>query len=226
MSNPVPPSWQQQFDASLRRMTEKDLSPVVVRPSLDDYLEEFPLEPDQQWGEEMDALHRVALRAVVLRHVAFLSNDYEDAAARCESPPERAMLYALALIAWDYVDGVLLRVHDSASGLFSSRFSYIEIEPQAKVGKYRVDFLLTKALRRPDKPECVSRLVVECDGHEWHERTKEQARRDRARDREIQAHDLAIYRYTGSDVWRDVFASAGEAIQELNRRFEWPPPGE
>lgn len=72
----------------------------------------------------------------------------------CESPPERARLYALALIAWDYVDGVLLRVQNSASGLFSSRSSYIEIDPQAKVGKYRVDFLPTMALRRPDKPEC------------------------------------------------------------------------
>jgi hypothetical protein len=35
----------------------------------------------------------------------------------------------------------------------------------------------------------------------------------------LQAHDLPVYRYTGSDVWRDVFAAAREAVAELVRRF-------
>ena len=47
------------------------------------------------------------------------------------------------------------------------------------------------------------KVVVECDGHDFHERTKEQARKDRRRDRELQAKGYLVLRYTGSEVWRD-----------------------
>jgi len=167
----------------------------------------------------MDELHRAALRASVLRHVAFISDDLERAVAVCESPPERAMLYALAIVAWDWVDGVLVRLETGASGLMATHGTYIELEPQAQIATHRVDFLLTMRLRTGPEADRRARLVVECDGHDWHERTPEQARRDRARDRALQARDLAVYRYTGSDVWRDVFAAAQEAVTELARRF-------
>lgn len=39
--------------------------------------------------------------------------------------------------------------------------------------------------------------VIECDGHEFHERTKRQAARDRSRDRAIQAFGYRIFRFTG-----------------------------
>lgn len=220
MPSDVPRSWQEQFDASLRRLVDTPAgSRALVAPSIDAYITEFPLEPDDRWGSEMDALHRTALRAYVLRQLAFVSNDLERAAERCESPPERAMLYALAIMAWDYVDGVLLRIDHSAAGQFASQFTYVEIEPQAAIGGYRVDFLLTMRLKAPATTAEAS-LVVECDGHDFHERTRDQARRDRARDRALQGQDFPVFRYTGSDVWRDVFAAATEACGELSRRFE------
>jgi very-short-patch-repair endonuclease len=200
-------------------MTTGEGAHMLVAPSIDAYLRQFPISPDQQWGAEMDELHRAALRASVLRHVAFISNDLERAVAVCESPPERAMLYALAIVAWDCVDGVLLRLDTGATGLMATHGTYIEIEPQAQIATHRVDFLLTMRLRTGTDTDRRARLVVECDGHDWHERTPEQARRDRARDRALQARDLAVYRYTGSDVWRDVFAAAHEAVSEVARRF-------
>jgi len=168
----------------------------------------------------MDDLHRAALRATVVRQVAFVSNDLELAAAACASPPERAMLYALAIVAWEWADGVLLRVDRIARGLLATRAVHVEIEPQAQLGEDRVDFLLTMSLRVPEAHPKSAQMVVECDGHEWHERSPEQARHDRARDRRLQARDLAVYRYTGSDVWRDVFGAALEAMGELARRFD------
>jgi very-short-patch-repair endonuclease len=218
--NEVPRSWRTSFDVSLQRLiSEHHLGPAP-RPSIDEYLDEFPLEPDDRWGQEMDELHRAALRAYVLRQVAFISNDLERAVAMCGSPPERAMLYALAILAWEWVDGVLLRVEGSATGLIATRFTYVEIEPQGQIDADRVDFLMTMGIRTAaDAPPKTAKLVVECDGHEWHERTREQARNDRARDRRLQARDLAVYRYTGSEVWADVFGAAREALEELARRF-------
>lgn len=46
-------------------------------------------------------------------------------------------------------------------------------------------------------------LVVECDGHEFHERTKEQAAKDRSRDRRLQEAGYTVFRFTGSEIWRD-----------------------
>lgn len=193
----------------------------MLHPSLDAYIAEFPIDAKEQGDAGgLEELHRTALRAYVLRQIAFLSDDLERAVRCCASPPERAMLYALAITAWDYVDGVLLRVDGNASGLMATQGVYVEIQPQAKIHAYRVDFLLTMALREAGGDVRRACLVVECDGYEWHERTQEQARRDRRRDRRLQAQDMAVFRYTGSDVWRHVFAAAREAVEELGRRFQ------
>jgi very-short-patch-repair endonuclease len=150
--------------------------------------------------------------AIVRRLIPFISNDLENGARLCESPPELAMLYAIALVAWDQF---------GAGGLIATRGVFLEVQPQAHIGNYRVDFLLTMALRDRGTTVSSAQMVVECDGHDFHDRTKEQASRDRARDRELQAVDLPIFRYTGSDVWRDVFAAAYQAVEELARRM--PP---
>ena len=46
-------------------------------------------------------------------------------------------------------------------------------------------------------------LVVECDGHDFHDRTKEQAQRDRERDRAMNSMGYRVCRFTGSEIWRD-----------------------
>ena len=58
-------------------------------------------------------------------------------------------------------------------------------------------------------------MVLECDGHDFHERTKLQAKRDRGRDRNLQSFGFLVYRYTGQEIWQDVFACATQAIDSL-----------
>jgi very-short-patch-repair endonuclease len=59
------------------------------------------------------------------------------------------------------------------------------------------------------------KLVIECDGHDFHDRTKVQASRDRARDRTLQSLGFQVFRYTGADIWRDVMACATEVLDAL-----------
>lgn len=54
------------------------------------------------------------------------------------------------------------------------------------------------------------RIAVECDGHDFHERTKEQAARDKSRDRALQAAGWRVLRFTGSEIWADPRKCAGE----------------
>ena len=66
--------------------------------------------------------------------------------------------------------------------------------PQFPWGGFRIDW----AFKVIDKY-----IFIECDGHEFHERTKEQAERDRARDRAVQAAGIPILRFTGREIVRD-----------------------
>lgn len=77
------------------------------------------------------------------------------------------------------------------------------IEPQYKIGKWRVDFILI--LNVPPQRKYI---VVECDGHEYHERTKQQAARDRSKDRWLQERGIPILRYTGHEIHKDPEACA------------------
>lgn len=90
----------------------------------------------------------------------------------------------------------------------------VYIIPQAKISTFRVDFLLEM-----HAADIVSRLVIECDGHNWHDRTKEQAARDRSRDRILLYAGVPVIRYTGSEIFRCAAQCADEAWHIL--RSAW-----
>jgi very-short-patch-repair endonuclease len=77
--------------------------------------------------------------------------------------------------------------------------------PQMGVSGYRADFLAVGARRALASAPYRAVVVVECDGFDFHERTKEQAECDRRRDRELQAAGYPVLRFTGSELHRDPF---------------------
>jgi very-short-patch-repair endonuclease len=94
----------------------------------------------------------------------------------------------------------------------SPRKEFAFIAPQVQVGEYRVDFVIGRCSDF-DKPlRCI---VVECDGHQFHQKTKEQAARDRTRDRFLSTKYGRVIRFTGSEIYRDPSRCAVEAVQVL-----------
>lgn len=75
---------------------------------------------------------------------------------------------------------------------------------QEQIGPYRIDFALTAFGHT---------VIVELDGHEFHERTKEQAQRDKARDRYLVKAGYTVIHFTGSEVWTNPFACAQETFE-------------
>jgi hypothetical protein len=212
-------TWSQQFRERLLAWSTEGAGPYSARaPTLDELVANLPLEREKDEG--MNELHRVAMKAIIAQHVAFLSSDLEVGLLQCGSPIERTMLYALFLVGYQNCDSVSVRAHGTRFGGSLAGWG-IDIEPQARIEGHRVDFLLRcwhenrEAAAHPNTPETGTTLIVECDGHEWHERTKQQASRDRRRDRALQAAGYRVFRYTGSDIWRDVFLAAEEAIEVL-----------
>jgi very-short-patch-repair endonuclease len=123
---------------------------------------------------------------------AALRDDLKGITGRCESPVEQLMLLALA-----------------RCGLFQSGLVLIQ---QADILSYRADFLIGALASVDAAPHWA---VVECDGHDFHERTPEQAEHDRARDRAMTAAGYRVFRFTGREIWRDPRKCAEEVMAYL-----------
>lgn len=91
-----------------------------------------------------------------------------------------------------------------------------QVDIQAGGNRYRADFVISD-------PDVAVHVVVEVDGHDYHERTKEQARRDRSRDRLMMASGYHVLRFTGSEVWADPARCANEAAEFANQKISEAP---
>ena len=88
--------------------------------------------------------------------------------------------------------------------------------PQAGVLNYRVDFLIGS--RGSERSALV---VVECDGHDFHERTREQAAHDKRRDRRLTAAGHTVFRFTGSEIYRNAAGCAAETMNFVAAQCGW-----
>lgn len=128
---------------------------------------------------------------------------------RCESPAERLFLLG-GMVTSNADSGGVVSIRfktDSEEGdhlgmLFPPRTSDeedLEISQQRWIGQHRVDFCIESAA-----------LAIEIDGHEFHEKTKEQAQSDKRRDRDIARAGYQVIRFTGSEV----YSNPGAVIKE------------
>jgi very-short-patch-repair endonuclease len=97
----------------------------------------------------------------------------------------------------------------------------ITIDPTNEIYKnYRADFLITQEVRLELSKHYtqISALIVEVDGHEFHERTKEQAQRDRERDRILVQAGYTVFRFTGSEIYHNLNKAIDSIMVFLNSR--------
>lgn len=131
-----------------------------------------------------------------------------------DSPIERIFATAFHVVAQHSSPGLhTLIAKDFDPKLWPGIF----LLPQHPLLAYRVDFVV----RVPyvDGGYSPRLLVIECDGHDFHERTREQAQKDRLRDRAVQAAGHVIFRFTGSEIWRDPIGCAQTAMAWVSDEF-------
>lgn len=145
------------------------------------------------------------------------SGDFRILRSKCESPIEELMAVAIAMARWNH-GGVQFNLHPkfhhqrTLCETDSWGDNLVRFGAQIEVAGFRLDFLLSRVVVGGR----VVHVAVECDGHEFHEKTKEQAARDKARDRELSAHGITVLRFTGSEIWKDAASCAREAIDLLD----------
>jgi very-short-patch-repair endonuclease len=109
--------------------------------------------------------------------------------ADTESPIETKMLQALrGWMEFHHISGFVLRT-------------------QARVGPYRADVMLEDKRGEPAR-----RLIIECDGREFHS-SEEAIDRDRRRDRWFAANHIFVMRFSGVEITRDARGCAAQVGQ-------------
>jgi very-short-patch-repair endonuclease len=191
------------------------------------------MKSDEQTRIQEDQLIQSVVQDICSELDEHLKYWFENAFLLTESPIERRMLLALLKHSFNQLTQCRV-VHPSAGpiGVVAYPIDYHDeellIRPQESIGKYRVDFLLTwrsKEIlpRSDDKFDFVNteiKVIVECDGHEFHEKTKEQASRDKKRDRDLQTMGYYVFRYSGSDIYRKSDEYAQEVITFIKSTAE------
>lgn len=188
-----PGAWEREFRASLpKRFNEFESDDGAVIVCKDPYFEQ-----------------RLAYEAARLQH-------------GCESPIERKlaarMIHQMALDAQR--PPLVVRSHER----WRTKTGFT-IAPQWKVGSYRADFAVALSTSESHPGGCYTLkelphsfyacLIVECDGHDFHERTKEQAARDKRRDRFLLEQGWPVIRFTGSEIHVDPGACTAQIITSL-----------
>ncbi len=114
----------------------------------------------------------------------------------CESPIEQ-------LLALELEDLRLDRIVN-----FNPYIDVLGIEKQeeiiAKGKKYRVDFLIPVYY----KNQGGINFVIECDGHNFHQKTKKQVEADNKRQRDLQEEGCEIIRFSGTEIYHKPYQCA------------------
>jgi len=157
------------------------------------------------------------IEAAALDEAQQIRDEFAAVRVLCGSPIEELLLAALISTKGHFQDmGVRLWFYKRSFEFPRdpiAPFGAVDLILQAQIGPYRVDFLFDDHSIDGKR----QLIVVECDGHDFHERTKEQARHDKKRDRYFAAMGYRVLRFTGSEI----YANAAEVAEEICEHLGW-----
>lgn len=148
---------------------------------------------------------------------------------QCESPIEKQMAVALFFADWG-IDPYPTAYAPSSFGrsypcLMNRDWDHTSFEPppalwetviispQQRIGNYRADLLVMVVDRviTPNKKPIMA--VIECDGRDYHAANEEQVARDKKRDREMQSLGYNVFRFTGSEIFKNSDRCASDVVR-------------
>lgn len=131
-----------------------------------------------------------------------------------KSPIEKIFLMAFSIIKLEYYDDFT-----------------VNITPQKKIcieeKVYYADFLLRYYIENPFCESFCYELIIECDGHDFHNSTKEQVKKDNERDFDLKRAGYDVLHFSGSQIYENPWKCADEALsyfeENIRKRGEKCP---
>lgn len=174
-----------------------------------------------QIDDRLGRLHSLEERVDVFRFLGGIAQAQMlervlEAVAATKSPIEELLLYGLIVAGLAEYETVQLRNHARTVPLPVSGGGpgLVEIEIQPARGNLHPDFEVALSGAYPGDGRPV--ILVECDGHDYHERTRQQAARDKKRDRALVGLGFNVLRFTGSEIFAGPVKCAGEVLSYLD----------
>lgn len=136
-----------------------------------------------------------------------MNEDLKYSLVGCESPIEQLLALELENLKLQY------------SCFFNPDMEIIGYEKQSKIKcgnkEYRVDFLIPVIFYKK-----IHRIfIVECDGYEFHQKTKEQVKNDNIRQRDIERKGYKIIRFSGSEIYNNAYKCALEVLFFIRKTY-------
>jgi|SRR5690625_263154 len=128
-----------------------------------------------------------------------------SAISDCESPIEKILAIELDRVA----ERSFLNIHPHFLP-WTPQKEITLFEGTNREVNYRIDFMFQYYNHETGVNYS---FAIECDGHDFHDRTKEQASRDREKDRNLMLNGIPVIRFTGSDIYKNPYRCATEAIR-------------
>lgn len=127
----------------------------------------------------------------------------------CESPIEQLLALELERIGLENIYN------------FNPFIDVIGIQKQQEIKgknkKYRVDFLIPVVYKNQEN-KC---FVIECDGYEFHQKTKKQVEEDNKRQRELQKLGYEVIRFSGTEIYHKPYQCAMEIKNIIMSKCEY-----
>lgn len=105
---------------------------------------------------------------------------------------------------------------DAWRDMRAARLARIDLQVAVPIGTYRADMVMEAKIDADDVE--MPKVVIECDGFTFHDKTRDQAIRDRARDRYMQREGFVVARFAGDEIVEQPFACAFEVYDLVLRR--------
>ena len=123
---------------------------------------------------------------------------YEQSLIDCESPIEQLLSLELENI------GLI------NTNTYNPYIDVVAIEKQktikVKDKKYRVDFFIPVIYKNQEEIG----FIIECDGYDFHQKTKEQVEEDNIRQRKLQKEGYEVIRLSGTEIYHKPYQCALE----------------
>lgn len=95
-------------------------------------------------------------------------------------------------------------------------FSQKEIKANGK--KYIVDFYFEED-EYVNKFNTDKKIIIECDGYEFHQKTKEQVQKDNEREYNLKMAGYEILRFSGTQIYNNPFKCAEDTYNYIIKRI-------
>lgn len=136
----------------------------------------------------------------------YMGFDYDE----CKSPIEKIFNFAYDLVAFS----------EGYMGFFLTP-QYEISRMMADPSKYIVDFVFiaeeVDGMVEIEKPSF--KLAIECDGHDFHEKTKAQVIYDNEREYELKMQGFDVLRFSGSQIYNNPFKCAKQTLEYIKAKI-------